>query len=57
MEAVTETYAEGQIVALKVSFAAIAFFSLLALWYVQSLPTKPGEEKPAGAPAAAGATG
>ena len=55
--AVTETYAEAQIVALKVSFAAIAFFSLLALWYVQSLPTKPGEEKPAGAPEAAGATG
>jgi MFS family permease len=57
VQAVTETYAEAQIVALKVSFAAIAFFSLLALWYVQSLPTKPGEEKPAGAPAAAVATG
>jgi MFS family permease len=55
--AVTETYAEAQIVALKVSFAAIAFFSLLALWYVQSLPTKPGEEKPAGVPEAASATG
>jgi MFS family permease len=51
--AVTETYAEAQIVALKVSFAAIAFFSLLALWYVQSLPTTPGED----APEAAGATG
>ena len=38
--AVTESYAYAQIMALKVAFAALAFFALLALWYVQSLPTR-----------------
>ncbi len=38
--AVTVEYAEAQIMALKVSFAVIALFSLAALWYVQTLPTK-----------------
>ena len=36
--AVTEQYADAQIMALKTAFAAIALFSLLALWYVGSLP-------------------
>lgn len=40
VDAITEEYAEAQIMALKVAFAAIAFFSLLALWYVQTLPKK-----------------
>lgn len=39
---VTEKYAEAQIMALKVAFATIALFSLLALWYVQSLPKRTG---------------
>jgi MFS family permease len=56
VEAVTEQYADAQIMALKVAFASIAFFSLLALWYVQSLPTRPKEEEPGGAPMTAGAT-
>jgi len=30
-------YADAQIMALKTAFAAIALFSLLALWYVDSL--------------------
>jgi MFS family permease len=38
--AVTEQYADAQIIALKTAFAAIALFSLLALWYVGSLPGK-----------------
>ncbi len=38
--AVTENYAEAQIIALKVAFAAVALFALLALWYVQSLPKR-----------------
>lgn len=38
VEAVTEHYAGVQIMALKVAFAAIAFFALLGLWYVQALP-------------------
>jgi MFS family permease len=42
--AVTAQYADAQIMALKVSFAAIALFSLLALWYVQSLPKRAGGE-------------
>ena len=46
--AVTTQYAEAQIMALKVAFAAIALFSLLALWYVQSLPKKADEAEPAG---------
>ena len=45
--AVTSQYAEAQIMALKVAFAAIAFFSLLALWYVQSLPKKADAAEPA----------
>ena len=57
VEAVTAQYADAQIMALKVAFAAIAFFSILALWYVQSLPTKPRDELADGAPAAAGAAG
>jgi MFS family permease len=40
VDAVTTEYAEAQIMALKVAFAAIAFFSLLSLWYVQSLPKR-----------------
>lgn len=38
--AVTENYAEAQIIALKVAFAAVALFALLALWYVQTLPKR-----------------
>jgi MFS family permease len=38
--AVTDQYASAQIMALKTAFAAIALFSLLALWYVGSLPEK-----------------
>jgi MFS family permease len=57
VEAITEQYANAQIMALKAAFAAIAFFSLLALWYVQSLPTRPSDDGPGGAPATAGATG
>ena len=49
VEAVTEQYANAQIMALKAAFAAIAFFSLLALWYVQSLPMRPSEALKAGA--------
>ena len=40
VDAVTASYAEAQIMALKVSFAVIALFSLLSLWYVQSIPSK-----------------
>jgi MFS family permease len=36
--AITQQYADAQIMALKTAFAAIALFSLLALWYVGSLP-------------------
>jgi len=57
VEAVTQQYANAQIMALKVAFAAIAFFSLLALWYVHVLPTKPKVEGPDRALTAAGATG
>jgi len=57
VEAVTQQYANAQIMALKVAFAAIAFFSLLALWYVHALPTKPKVEGPDRALTAAGATG
>jgi MFS family permease len=42
VDAVTTEYAEAQIMALKVAFAAIAFSSLLSLWYVQSLPKRAG---------------
>jgi MFS family permease len=52
--AVTEQYASAQIMALKVAFAALAFFSLLALWYVQSLPNRADGAKPADEPAPAG---
>lgn len=45
VEAVTEQYASAQIMALKVAFAAIAFFSLLALWYVQTLPERADGER------------
>jgi MFS family permease len=38
--AITEEYANAQIMALKTAFAAIALFSLLALWYVGSLPER-----------------
>jgi MFS family permease len=47
--AVTEQYASAQIMALKVAFAALAFFALLALWYVQSLPKRADGAKPAAA--------
>ena len=52
--AVTEQYADAQIMALKVAFAALAFFALLALWYVQSLPKRADGAKPADEPAPAG---
>jgi Na+/melibiose symporter-like transporter len=55
--AITTQYADAQIVALKVSFAAIALFSLLALWYVQSLPKRADGEAPADAPDPAAITG
>jgi MFS family permease len=42
--AITEQYASAQIMALKTAFAAIALFSLLALWYVNSLPEKANGE-------------
>ena len=51
---VTEQYAAAQIMALKVAFAALAFFSLLALWYVQSLPERADGAKLADEPSAAG---
>ncbi|MBK8049872.1 MAG: MFS transporter [Anaerolineales bacterium] len=45
--AVTAQYADAQIMALKVAFASIALFSLLALWYVNSLPKRAdGESLP-----------
>ena len=47
-------YANAQIMALKVAFAALAFFARLALWYVQSLPNRADGAKPADAPATAG---
>lgn len=53
--AVTEEYANAQIMALKVAFAAIALFALLALWYVQSLPERAEGAKPADELAMAGA--
>jgi hypothetical protein len=40
--------------ALKVAFAALAFFALLALWYVQSLPKRADGAKPADEPLLAG---
>lgn len=55
--AVTEQYANAQIMALKVAFAAIALFALLALWYVQSLPERADGGKPSQARSPAGATG
>ena len=54
VSAVTEQYASAQIMALKVAFAALAFFALLALWYVQSLPKRADGAKPADEPAPAG---
>lgn len=54
VEAVTENYADAQIIALKVAFAAVALFALLALWYVQSLPKRAeGAKLAAGPPAGA----
>lgn len=52
--AVTEQYASAQIMALKVAFAALAFFALLALWYVQSLPKRAEGAQPADEPAPSG---
>ena len=46
VDAVSEQYANAQIMALKVAFAAIAFFALLALWYVQTLPEMASGAKP-----------
>jgi MFS family permease len=57
VDAITAQYAESQIVALKVAFAAIALFSLLALWYVQSLPQRADGAAPADAPASASIAG
>jgi hypothetical protein len=54
--AVSEQYADAQIMALKVAFAAIALFALLALWYVQSLPERADGAKPPEALSPAGAT-
>lgn len=39
--AIVTDYAAAQIEALKVAFASIALFSLLALWYVRRLPARP----------------
>ena len=55
--AVTESYAYAQIMALKVAFAALAFFALLALWYVQSLPKRAAFAKPPDALSSASAAG
>jgi EmrB/QacA subfamily drug resistance transporter len=48
--AITASYADAQIEALKAAFAGIALFSLLALAYVRRLPTRAtesqGESKP-----------
>jgi MFS family permease len=55
--AVTTQYADAQIMALKVAFAALALFALLALWYVQSLPKRAGGESPEDALAPAAASG
>ena len=57
VDAITNQYADAQIVALKTAFAAIAFFSLLALWYVQTLPKRADGEQAADATASAGAEG
>ena len=38
VDAIVSDYAAAQIEALKVAFASIALFSLLALWYVRRLP-------------------
>jgi MFS family permease len=40
VDAITAEYADAQIMALKTAFAAIALFSLIALWYVGSLPER-----------------
>ena len=40
--------------ALKVAFAALAFFALLALWYVHSLPNRADGAAPADEPALVG---
>ena len=47
--AVTAQYADAQIMALKVAFAALAFFAMLALWYVQTLPKRADGAAPADA--------
>ncbi len=57
VEAVAEQYAAAQIMALKVAFATIAFFALLAFWYVQSLPERAGGAPPDEELALAGAAG
>jgi predicted MFS family arabinose efflux permease len=57
VEAVAEQYAAAQIMALKVAFATIAFFALLAFWYVQSLPERADGAPPDEELAPAGATG
>ena len=57
VEAVTTQYADAQIVALKVAFAALAFFAMLALWYLQSLPNRADGEQTTEALSPAGATG
>ncbi|MFN8498263.1 MAG: MFS transporter [Anaerolineae bacterium] len=57
VDAVTAAYAEAQIMALKVAFAAIALFALLALWYVERLPNlAAGAAPPEGKPSPAEAT-
>ncbi|MFN8483029.1 MAG: MFS transporter [Anaerolineae bacterium] len=56
-DAVTAAYADAQIVALKVAFAAIALFALLALWYVERLPNlAPGAAPPDAEPLPGDAT-
>jgi EmrB/QacA subfamily drug resistance transporter len=40
VDAIVAGYADAQIIALKVAFAAIALFALISLWYVRRLPAK-----------------
>jgi EmrB/QacA subfamily drug resistance transporter len=55
VDAITAEYAEAQIAALKASFAAIALFALVALWYVRRLPTRAHGEEPGATPQASAA--
>ena len=57
VDAIVTEYTDAQIVALKASFAAIALFALLALWYVRRLPTRAVGDEPPNDLALAEATG